>query len=244
MAEIKTYSEYYQLAKEAYGESEVDLDGFRLKLLTPEDMDDGYLESVEKLRQYVDNAYKDDKNIFFPKGKDRNDFILRLKNPWIKEVNDVANYVIPKIEKEVLGCHAHVMGCYTYRSQHSEKEKYASWLWHWDNHPKEVIKVMVYLDNVGPKDGPFKVLYSSLANNYILAETSREDYKKWRKAHTRVTEEEIINLKNNRGGCVMGVVGEQGYCVAFDNNILHKGDVCYPDHIRDVVVFMMKYHFQ
>ena len=123
-----------------------------------------------------------------------------------------------------------------------DEESVGSLSWHIDNHPKEVIKIMVYLDDVEEQNGAFQVL-SKNGLGY-KAPTTRIDHIVWVPARppkwdpSRFSDEQIENL-NTAGYQPKKLTGPAGTAIIFDNNIIHRATFC-AEKTRDVLTFMVK----
>ena len=251
------YRKHYENCKNAsqMGDPQYDLYDFTHIKSTPGDpggmieFPDNYLQLVDTVAAEVDERIKHEENIFVvPDVKPGEDAAVRLKGFYdMPGLEGLADEVLTSVEKKLYGCDAYLFGLYIYRT--SPNENYvprASWLWHMDNHPKEVIKVMVYLTDVGEENGPFTVLTHPDRDNRepgykgCKQPTSRIDYTKWQFHPSRYTAEEI-NKAVKAGAKVQPQLGPKGSVVAFDNNILHRANLTKEGH-RDVAIFMIKPH--
>ena len=92
-------------------------------------------------------------------------------------IEEIAKYVIPIVEQQIFSCSAYVHGCYVYQTRPGDflKDSVGSLSWHIDNHPKEVIKAMVYLNDVDETTAPFEILSGGDQNLSLKIETKRVD---------------------------------------------------------------------
>ena len=104
-----TYKEHYQLSVKNYGLQNVDINnlykftafevqaGSRNKFVV---FDQKYFNCIQKLSDISNIFFSNpDEHCWFPRDIDRKgDKILRAKNVWLPEVNELASFVIPQIE--------------------------------------------------------------------------------------------------------------------------------------------------
>ena len=69
-------------------------------------------------------------------------------------------------------------------------------VWHYDNHCRERVKIMFYLNDVDESSGPFTYLWNEENKNGLSCPTSRIDYLNWTKKHTRMTNDFIEEKKS------------------------------------------------
>jgi len=230
-----TYEQYYNLCKEKYyTNSKTDLYRFTYKIVNEFLENEDYNKIIENISCFLDEQYSTKRNT-----EESSDTpILKFKDPWnIPEIEKLANIIIPKIEKDVYGCYASVHGLYVYRTKPGDYKKDSSWLWHIDNHPKEILKCIVYLNEVDDLNGPFCILKDDMNRGYKHP-TLRIDKDRWKKHHSRFSEQQI-NFILEQGYQKHNIIGKKGTSIIFDNNIVHRATLC-ENKPRDVIVFMMK----
>ena len=161
------------------------------------------------------------------------------------------------MQERVFKSYIHVDNIKIYRSEVSDKADSSSWLWHFDNNPREQIKILIYLTDVDEGCGEFTFLEKE--GKAIKVPTSRVSYpKKWIEpwnnppptyklteqniswiGRDRVPIEAISKLKNEHGYQINSVKGSKGTLFLFDNNVIHKATVPKNNH-RDVIVMQFK----
>jgi len=164
-----------------------------------------------------------------------------LNDPFsISEVEDIASMIIPQIEAKFFGCFVHVQHIYIYRSIATKQEAHSSWLWHYDNYPAEVHKIIIYLTDVAKSSGPFRYLVSDKEGPLIIkpSRTGPSNWKKPKWKGSRIPEKYIKIYQQNNYYCKK-VTGCIGTMILFDNNCIHKATVAKKAH-RDVLVFQLK----
>jgi len=98
-----------------------------------------------------------------------------------------------------------------------KKDGYASETWHWDNNPDFVFKIMIYLNDITEKQGPFEYKYPI-------------EYKE----HDNSDRNSRINISE----VGKKVVGKKGTTIIFPTNIVHKGNYVRKGY-RDVIIASM-----
>ncbi len=231
-----TYREYYQNCSKSDS-----VYNFSYKVLSGDFFAQDYTDSVKKANANLNKKLKDDANIYTPKGTSKEEQpLLRLKDPWnLDSIEDIAQHVIPYLEQNIFKCNAYVHGCYVYKTKigRYNPDTVGSLKWHIDNHPKEVIKAMVYLDDVCVESAPFEMLIDEDCHGQKY-QTTRIDYKKWKKSPTRFTEQFIKDYEY-KGASRLKVTGSAGTVCYFDNNVLHRANFA-EKRERNVIVFMAK----
>jgi hypothetical protein len=110
-----------------------------------------------------------------------------------------------------------------YRTHPTDKRPLLSWLWHTDDHPAPILKVMVYLTPTTDGSGAFRA-FRRPSSQHLLRQGFQRD-----RAHLFAAElEDVTNI--------VVCEGPPGTTVIFDNNLVHKATVPRVGH-RDVLVF-------
>ena len=203
-------------------------------------LDNNYQKIVETVAEDIGPKFKDRKLTWFPPGLDEGkDFAIRLKNVWdIGGLEDLCNIILPQIEEKLFGSYVLLDAIYAYQTQHKNAPLRSSWIWHYDNHPREVIKVMVYLTDVDNTCGPFEVIHNS-TGAAVKVETHRVDHTKWQSNSSRVQQDQISQLQE-QGFAPRQILGQKGTTTIFDNNIIHRAGIPEEGNHRSVVVFMIR----
>ncbi len=157
----------------------------------------------------------------------------QLRDPLaIDGLAELCDPLLDAIERKVFGCYALVDKVYAYRSLVTRQQPRASWLWHYDNHPREMLKLMIYLTDVNDASAPFEylcdlhgrpVVGEPLAPLYGLSRVSRDQYDRYVAA----------------GYGPARVTGPKGTVLLFDDNIVHRATLAGASP-RDVVVFQIR----
>ena len=101
-----------------------------------------------------------------------------------------------------------------------------SLLWHFDDNPNDILKIFIYVNDQDKKNGAFRTL--------LLNDSRKLKYKENFLSYN--TQERIENQSklNKYRDKVFIAEGKQGDIVAFQNNIVHKGNLPLERH-RDLI---------
>jgi len=158
---------------------------------------------------------------------------IKLRDPFvINGLSDLCEPLLDVLERAVYRSHVIVDKVYIYRSPVSRQSPAASWLWHFDNHPREMLKVMVYLTDVGADSAPFE--YLADANGRPRLGTPLAPLH----SDSRVAATEIDRCLAT-GWTREALTGPAGTVLVFDDNVVHRGTLARAGH-RDVVVFQVR----
>jgi hypothetical protein len=165
--------------------------------------------------------------------KDRDVISLQLKDAMAVEgVRELGEAILPEIERKLFASYVIVDKVYVYRNLVTRQQEQVSWLWHYDNHPTEVMKVMIYLTDVGPLNAPFE---------YVRRKDSGEPMQFVPKplvGNSRVSAEKVGELLAN-GHEAFKATGPQGTMLIFDDNVLHRATFAREGR-RDALVYQIR----
>mgnify|MGYP003649235991 CR=1 FL=1 len=256
---MKTYQEHYKESQQTYrGEHgpfaypRAKLYDFTVREYGPSksdnliQVDDRIMSLIGDISDVGKQRFEDpNTHCWAPPGLDSSsDTMYRAKDVWnVSAIGELASLVMPQIESNLFGSYSIVDGLYFYRTVHKEApEMRGSLLWHYDNHIKERIKILFYLNDVTEESGPFEYLWNEQRSCGLKAETRRVDHTQWQKYHSRVGESEIQSLAE-KGFRPKKMIGSPGTFAMFDNNCVHRANVPSPGTHRDVFVLMFRpYH--
>jgi len=252
---MKTYKEHYKASQEAYKKDKglfayprTKLCDFTVREYGPNKsddlitVDDKMMSLVGDIAKVVDKRFADpEANCYFPTGAQRRDDpMFRMSQIWnIQPMNEFASLLMPQIEANVFGSYSVIDGLYCYRTFNLETIPKASFLWHYDNHCEERIKLLFYLNDVTEDNGPFEYLWNEKRDTGLVAKTTRIDHTQWRKHHSRIGKDELVTF-TEKGFLPKKLLGPAGTFAMFDNNIVHRANIPKPGHYRDVFVLMCR----
>ena len=136
---MKTYKEHYEECKKAYGDSPVSVYDLTLKSnFLKFDMDNFY-----EMSRQINKCFTTEQ------GCHQDNWSIRL-NEWqhIEQVENFCQDVMPQIEEVVFGCHLKVEFIHPYKNRQQATNE-SSWSWHYDDCPREFIKMAIYLKPMG-----------------------------------------------------------------------------------------------
>lgn len=238
-----TYKQHYEMAKakSKLPQTNLDLYDFEYSLLEKGNgiisIDNEYYDAVDSAADFFSAAIGASQNLWIPSNIDAQRFALRNKNIDNRPFSRLASLVIPQVEKNLFGCKVILEGLYSYRNIYNVKNKRSSWLWHFDNNPKEIIKILIYLSDVGESNAPFQFL--DRAGRAVKKTPTRIDRTCWTACPSRIPQDEIDNLASSGYGCKT-LIGKRGAGIIFDNNIIHRATVPDEGCHRDVLCFMVR----
>ena len=253
-----TYKEHYKASQENYKKDKgpfayprAKLYDFTVREYGPDKyddlvrIDDGAMSLLGDVSDVAKKRFSDlDSNCYYPDDVDRDkDPMFRIKDVWnIQPLNEFVSFIMPQVEANLFGSYSIVDGLYFYRTIFRPSNPKSSFLWHYDNHAKERIKLLFYLDDVTEKDGPFEYMWNEEDKMALKADTTRVDYRTWTKHHSRVKPKDH-KLFTSYGYKPKKMLGGPGTFAMFDNNCVHRANVPEPGHHRDVFVLMCRpYH--
>lgn len=175
---------------------------------------------------------------FFVSNK-KEGIMLQYPDIWksvVEELEVISSYIAPYLEDTMFGCYLYVDKIYIYRTTKCERD--SSYIWHYDNNPNEIVKNIVYLNDVNEYNSPFEYL-SKPDGKGCMFNSSRQGPQEWRNApnNSRVTKE-VEELKA-LGYTPKKVTGTKGTTFAFNNNACHRANPIIEGY-RDVVNIRVK----
>ena len=245
-----TYAEHYEKCKQAsqYGAPKLNLYDFDYNVVRPDSpssedlikLPDNYMDIVNEAKNKYKDLMKDISNLNIPRDP-MIDFAIRLQKIHdCPEFEKLAQLIIPQLEENLFGCPVVMEALYAYKNLYREAPERASWIWHYDNNPKEIIKVMIYLSDVVEESGAFEIICDK-KGEAVKMQTHKIDYKNWNGApnNSRITEAQLRAFANE-GYNPFKILGKKGTIAVFDNNIAHRASIPRPGHTRDAMVFMIR----
>lgn len=160
--------------------------------------------------------------------------IIQLKDPFkIDGLEDLCRPITRELERKIYGAYLTVEKVYLYRSPVSRQTPRVSWLWHFDNHPYEVLKVMIYLTDVGDQSAPFEYLRSAELAIPVAGSPIAPLY-----GHARIPRKKLTRYLE-KGFERHKVIGPKGTMILFDNDVIHRGNLA-SHACRDVLTFQVR----
>ena len=239
-----TYAAHYQACKEAYtGETDTsqytDLYGLALDT-TILDCDEEYYSLVGAIAEKMGQRFDTETGCHL----DDHALALRL-NDWrdIDELSLYADYVMPQLEEKVFGCHLKIEFLMPYRNRVTDTPLDSSWLWHYDDCPKEFLKFALHLNEVTEDSGCLQYLTFPSSPAPIL-ESSRTRPGRGAGAQlfprSRIPAATIEQFCASGGEC-KNFIGPPGSYAVFTPNIMHRATQPKPSGTpRDAIFFYIR----
>jgi len=250
---MKTYAEYYELSKQNYLnnsepiDSKLDLYKLTMNVVRPDEESDlierppNYLDLINSLSERVNQKVADPSQHFVDPSAKGAQIAVQVLDIWdMPELEIIASSILPSLEKNVFNSYIHLSAIHAYRNIQTPAKPVSSWLWHYDNNPKEAVKVLIYLTDVGEKNAPFELLQND-AGEHIKMETSRTGYNHWGPAYVPQSRipPDMMEKFRKLGYKEHKITGPAGTILFFDNNIVHRANI--PEEgYRDVVILNIR----
>tara|TARA_R100000742_G_C4273466_1_gene93027 strand:+ start:260 stop:1051 length:792 start_codon:yes stop_codon:yes gene_type:complete len=231
------YKEYFQLSREKWREDN--------RGTFPPRMEDFYSnparhipintfgldygKSVASISNKVFDYFTDNK---------KQGIMLEYPNIWnlTEELNILSDYIVSYLEDNMYGCYLYVDKIYIYRTTKCERD--SSYIWHYDNNPNEIVKNIIYLNDVDDNNSPFEYLSKPNGEGYMF-NSHRTGPEKWNKAPNGSRVNKEVKELESSGHKAQRVTGPKGTTFAFNNNTCHRANPIIEGY-RDVVNIRVK----
>jgi hypothetical protein len=152
-------------------------------------------------------------------------FALHLKDcpRALPELRELLGTDAVAVVEAYYRAHLKVYYAEMYRSLPTTQTAAYSWMWHTDDHPAPVLKIMVYLTEVTESSGAFRAFVRPASRELLRRGFSREKAELFEDALKDVSRLKVCE-------------GPPGTVVIFDNNLVHRATAPRESY-RDVVVF-------
>ena len=231
------------------------LDQIGVRMILPGDrsplmsLPDDYLARVDQLSREVDARFAFSDHCMFLPAVDRSALpertadvpaikageiiSLQLKNASaLPGLQTLCDAVLPDLERHVFGSFVIVDKVYVYRNLTCRLAPQVSWLWHYDNHPTEVLKVMIYLTDVTERTAPLEYLRNQ-DTKAALSFTPKPLL-----GNSRVSPAQVERYMRE-GYEPYKATGPKGTLIVFDDNVLHRANFA-EERYRDVLVLQIR----
>lgn len=159
---------------------------------------------------------------------------IQLLDPLpLDGLRELGEPIVDEIERRIYGSFVLVDRVYVYRSPVSRQTPMRSWLWHYDNHPREMLKVMVYLTDVDEASAPFEYLRDAATGQPVPGRPLAPTH-----GTSRVPIADVSRLQA-AGARPERVTGPRGTVLLFDDNVIHRATLAASRH-RDVLVLQLR----
>ena len=212
-----------------------------------------YIDIVKKISIEVREKFKKSTNCnFFPQInkescpdlvndireiKNREVQSVQLKDSFIIDgLNELILPIVEILESSVYGSYVFVDKVYIYRTLKCKLEPQGSALWHFDNHPNQVTKAMIYLNDVGECNGGMEV-YRSEDGSIIKFKSKPGLLNPF--YPSRINKSRLAKIAKENYFIPHKLIGPQGFTFLFSENILHRATLP-TEKYRDVVLLQFK----
>lgn len=233
------YDQYYSLCKAAYTK---DVDNNKIQKFYSEPVrvydnnfyGDEYNSLVETLSQLITKDFDNKIDC------DDDGIMVKHNNIWKfhKQISSLCNIIVPYMEENRYGCHLYVDKIYIYRTLKLEN-RVSSYEWHYDNNPDEVVKTLIYLNDVNELNSPYEYLKSAKTEQGILGQCTRRGTEFWYPAPNNSRVGHLMENLEKQGCRPQKVVGPMGTAVSFINNSVHRANPIIEGY-RDVINIRVK----
>lgn len=241
---MQTYKEHYQKSREVSNTSPVE--NPRYNSLYEVSVDRTFLKTDERYFDLVSRVakkitYKFDNDIGCTTNGSK---FVKYLNEWrdIEELEELTKYVMEQIEQNVFHCKLQIEFVLPYRSLSTDQKPLASWLWHYDDAPREFLKFALYLNDVTEDNGCFQYIGREKGAP-ILPSARLSPYQGIGKQFfpgSRVPQEAMKKL-SEEGYVAQNLTGKQGTYVLFTPNIIHRATTPKPGTApREAIFFFIR----
>ena len=166
--------------------------------------------------------------------------VLSLRAWWQSDLATdiravVKDYLVPFLSEKVYGHTPRLKTALVSRNVNDFNETYRklAMLWHWDSLPEDLVKVILYLNDVSQNNGCMSVMRHNHTGEVVKLHPSHPWGRKVVSNVPKLWLSELIG-SGYRPECLHG---PSGTLVAFDTNIVHRGSRPAPSLYRDFVLF-------
>jgi glycosyltransferase involved in cell wall biosynthesis len=169
---------------------------------------------------------------FFP--NEATPLTIELANPFeLDGLHELCDPLLADLEQSVYGAYTIADKVYVYRTLVTTARPQKSWLWHYDNHPREVLKLMIYLTDVDDSHAPFEYIRNRTDKTPLYGSPIAPTFGTSRLAGEQIEQQ----LRSGWERC--RVTGPRGTTILFDDNVVHRATMATAGH-RDVIVFQVR----
>ena len=156
---------------------------------------------------------------------------------YSKEIKQLCDIIVPYLEINKYGCYVYVDKIYIYRTNKVNVRE-SSYEWHYDNNPDEIVKNLIYLNDVDKNNSPYEYL-RNVNNQGVLGKCTRRGTDTWYPAPNNSRVGHLIDNLKKTGYTTKQVIGPKGTMVSFINNSIHRANPIISGY-RDVINIRVK----
>lgn len=237
------YDTYYRICQASYAGSQPSVAAAYYKdpvrLLPVESFQPEYMQLVERLAAGVRDDFDNNKDC------DNDGIMVKHSYMWKyqEEIEGLSNIIVPHLEEEKYGCNLYVDKVYIYRTLPlAEDQRVSSYQWHYDNNPNEIVKTLIYLNDVTKTNSPYEYL-ATPAGIGVLGQATRRGTFNWRPAPNNSRVGHLIPQLAEVGYLPRQITGSMGTAISFINNSIHRANPVIEGY-RDVINIRVKPTFR
>lgn len=194
---------------------------FTIEKISEFEQNSEYNQIIEQIYYKINNSSWRD---FVPSMS----LILNIDEDMRKLLEKLYEIILPLFEEKIYNKKVSIIDEKILRHMNEiEHKKEGSFLWHIDNHPEDILNIIIYLSDVGKNDGAFQ--YASLEKNIIKFP--------YLPPSGGIIKEDFV--RQNKNIIIEQVEGKKGTIFIFDNCILHRAS--HPtENYRDALLLQIK----
>ncbi len=176
-----------------------------VRLLPIESFGEEYMNLIDVLSSKVKDDF--DANI----DCDNDNIMMKHNNIWKfhEELLNISDIIVPYLEENRYGCHLYVDKIYIYRTLKLDN-RVSSYEWHYDNNPDEVVKTLIYLNDVTEENSPYEYLQTPTGTG-ILGQCTRKGTQTWYPAPNNSRVGHLIEGLTKQGCAPKKVTGKKSH---------------------------------
>jgi len=230
---MKTYKQHYQECRDIYNGTMVfSIYDIALKINCVE-VDLNLLSGITKaIKEHLKTNHDTSESKW---GKYVNDFNS------IPMLNEFCLKIVEQLESKYFNSFVKIENLHILENK-KQVPLESSWVWHYDDCPREFLKLAVYLNDVGVENGPMKFVRGPKASIPLIE--SYRNHPGAIKGHpppvfpkSRVPKD-FVDQVISKGGAESALIGPMGTNFLFSPNIIHKGTVPHPTADARLAMFM------
>jgi len=197
------------------------------------DPPEGWAALVGQAARECAAALDDDEHVFRPGGETQSsDAARRLGKPLqFGAVRDLTAAALELLQRDVFGGPAAIDKINVFRQLPSDEPpvRGQSWDWHADGHPREFVKIQIYLCPVTAESSFFQTFWSATTARPLRIPAQPMVDGNWSEGAARqgtfFDEQQLLREADSLGFEPFSYFGPQGAFVIFNTNVVHRGTV-------------------
>jgi len=229
------YDKYYKLCRDQYKDTKPAIESFYsdpVRTIPGEVFSDKVMDTLKSISVLIKEQF--DSGLYTDPIMPKHGDIWQYR----KEIEIICEVLVPYLEKERYGCHLYVDKVYIYRTK-KIKNRTSSYQWHYDNNPNEIVKTIIYLNNVDENNSPFEYFVDNQEKG-VLGKCTRMGTDCWYAAPAGSRADNIVAESLIKGTHKsIRLLGPLGTACSFNNNSIHRANPVEKGY-RDVINIRVK----